>query len=370
MRGLFGCAAAAALFLGYSGTAFAGASTAAEQAEEAARQQQLQQLAEQHKEPPKSYWYVEAGPAYFDMDAVNGLGAAIDDVAFVFIRQPDSGFDFSSLGVKGAVGVVQPIKDTDKRIIARVDAAHVKDDDNLSVTLTGGEFLDILPIDGTVSPGEIASAGASGTASGSVDGRFYRVGALMGVGKAFDNDKRHALVGIGLYGTLGQLKIESRMDAVLRGVIPAGFISLDEKSKIWAVGPVLMGEVALPVSDHVAFTLGGRVGGLYSSGRLSAVQSAKSLGGTPFSYSAGDKDSGFAYMGELKAGFDFKVSDSVTLSLFGSGEGRNDYYKIKNPRSGPGLDANNAASYHPGPARLDQDVQFIASVGAAAKIAF
>lgn len=407
-------AAIVALNLVFFEPAHAGATRQSAEAEEAERlallrQDQLEQQIAKEKAQRKTRVSLDVAAAYFDRDVVNGFGATIDDTPFVFIRQPDDGHKIKAIGIKGGLGFVTPIKDNNWVLIGHLDGAWVEDDESFRLPLAANEYLDTLPINGAPSPGAIAS-GPVGFFPGadvdvSADSRFWRIGGFAGVGKECENKNRSSMLGIGLYGAYSELDFESVFNAALPGfnipiqtpittttlvfdpstesLIPVvttsfiddilvvdpdtAFLRKIENVQAWSVGPMAVGELGFVLTESVDFTLGGKLGALYVKGDLVSRQTATNLASE---LQVEDSAGKFAFLGEIKVGFDFNTTENITLSIFGSAEGRNDVIKIKNPRSDTGLVSNNPSSYNPGPAKLDQTVLFTAAIGGEITVAF
>ncbi|MEM6616903.1 MAG: hypothetical protein AAF619_10260 [Pseudomonadota bacterium] len=307
---------------------------------------------------------LEVAATYFDQEVKNGFGASINTAGFDFIRQPDSGIDIENWGLTGALEAWAPVNVPtigEVFLIGRVEAAFVEDDLSSTVTLEAGEFFDTLPIDGAVSPGAITS-GAGTTLNLDVDVDYRRFGGFAGVGREIPG--ADVKIGLGVYAAISQLDLSSEFQD---DGVPTNFIRLDETVDTFTIGPMLVGEANVDINQYLGAFVSGRAAVVYAHGDLDADQEASNLA---VDISVDDTDSGAAVILGIKTGLTVSPTEQLSLSLFGGLDWRNDVYEIVNPRSGPGLTANDAASYAPEAAHIDQIGQFAASVGVRAELRF
>ncbi|MER9000012.1 hypothetical protein NKJ52_28700 [Mesorhizobium australicum] len=304
---------------------------------------------------------IRLGAAYVNMDVANGFGTVVDESDFTFITQPDNGAGISAVGGELSGDYWGPGLGLGG-IYLGASILKVSDDNNsvLALPTTGPfPFLDTLPIDGSPSHGAI-TAGPGAQANVSVDADFHRLAASAGY--ALPTQTAGTNVALGLYGAYSQLNF----DAATKPVGGGGFANLSEDVNVASVGPMVAFQKTVPLTETVEGFIEGQVALLYARGNFDATQSASNISGISLSSHEGD----IAGMAEGRAGVSVLAFGGGKLSLFGGLGVRNDVYKIVNPRSEPGLVASNAASYHPGPATIQQTIQYSVSVGAKFAIQF
>lgn len=305
-------------------------------------------------ETTNSVFSVRLGAAYIDMDVANGLGMAIDQADFTFIAQPDNGADISAIGGELSGDYWGPgfgLGD----IFLGASILGVSDNNSSVVTLSAvGQFLDVLPIDGSRSRGAILfGSGAQANISTSAD--FYRIAASAGYALPWVSEGTK--LAVGFYSGYSRLNFNAETSALGMGSSP---YRLSEDVKTFSVGPMVALQKTVALTDAVEGFLEGQAALLYARGKFDASQLAWNI--PPILLS--DHENDIAGMVEARAGVSVVSFGGGKLSVFGGLGVRNDAYEIVNPRSAPGLDADNPASYNPGPAHIEQTVQFSASIGA------
>lgn len=304
----------------------------------------------------------DIGAAYFNFDVANGFGSAINTGGFDFIRQPDSGLDVDALGLQGGAEFWLPANGAffgSDYFLARIEGSWVSDDEDNTLVLNAGEFLDTLPITGAGSTGAIAS-GAGTEVDVRADADFYRIAGMVGVANAMAGNGLK--VGGGIYVSYSQLDFDSAFVAT-----PTSFNRLNHSLDTLSGGPMIVVERYAPISSQWTGFLRARGAVLYARGDFDARQNASNLA-TTLQVSGDESD--FAVFGELKGGFRFMPASNVELAIFGGVAGRNDIYEFVNPRSGPGQNAINPATYDPGPVTIRQTFELSASAGIEAKVKF
>lgn len=294
-----------------------------------------------------SLFSVYFGGTYLSQPVVNGLGAVIDDGPYDFIAQPDNGFDLSGLGIVGGLEFWG-------RLYLGAEFTWAGDSAASVLELPAGPptpYLDTLPIDGSTSPGAIVSGGGAAIDVTS-DANFIRFSKSLGYVLPTTGPR----VAIGLYGSFSRLDFNAQF-AEQGGT---DYMLLDETVRAYSVGPMVALRQEFQLGPNASAYLQGRAAILYSHGALDAYQEASNIG-TPLTVT--DTHSNLAGLVEMRVGVDLMTAGNATIGLFAGASVRNDTYRIVNPRSGPGLNASNPASYNPGPAHILPTWQWGANVG-------
>jgi hypothetical protein len=303
---------------------------------------------------------IRFGAAHIDMDVANGLGTVIDTSGFEFIAQPDNGVEMSAAGLELS-GDFWSQGSSLGGIYVGASLLDVSVDNNsvLKLPSSGAPYLDSLPIDGSLSTGAIIpTAGAEANISTSSD--FYRIAGSAGY--ALPSMMEGTNLAVGLYGGYSRLNF----DATTRAVVSGNFATLSEDVRTVSVGPMVALQKTFELTNAVEGFVEGQAALLYARGNLDASQVVSNIARISLS----SRDNDIAGMVEARTGVSFRGTGGSKFSLFGGLGVRNDVYKIVNPRSAPGLDANDPSSYKPGPATIRQTVQFSASIGASFAIQF
>jgi hypothetical protein len=313
------------------------------------------QLEEKTTLPDGRSFSVWLGGSLLSAPVANGLGSVGDAGSFLFFQQTDNAASLPMLGVNGGVAGWLP---TEKFLMfgeLDTDLAH----GTTSYQTTIGQnstFVDILPLNGQVSPGAILNSQPAGTLindSTIVD--YGRVTAAIGLGKP---DQGAAKVGAGVLVSLAGTHLQSTVS----DVGGTNFVKLDETVSMQSFGPMLAGQWDTAIGEKASVTLGGRLGILFARGDLSATETSTRTTGLNINSSATAAANALAGLVEVNGTLAYAVTDALSLSLTGGVGARNDYFSIVNPRSGSGIDANDPASYHPGAASLQQNAVLSAKV--------
>jgi hypothetical protein len=291
---------------------------------------------------PGGMYSLWLGGSYFNAPVANGLGTVNDQQDFTFIGQSDNGAALSARGLSGGVSVWKSNDPYD--VFAMLDGDFAQATQSYTVDQTGNAgYLDTLPIDGGVSHGTIEAPAPA--VNSTADMTYKRVDAALGGGLPGDGRTR---IGIGLFGSLGTLDL----NATVSGVNPADNTTLQENVSFWSAGPVLMASTSMDLGANTRLVMGAEGAALLSGGALTATQTATDNFIDPGTVTASTTT--VAVAGKANLGVVYALTGGMDVSLNGSVGARNDYFSIVNPRSAPGLDADNAASYAPGPAHLQQ----------------
>lgn len=176
----------------------------------------------------------------------------------------------------------------------------------------------------------------------------FRVDSSAGVG--FGEVEKFRF-GIGLFGSVSETELEARLDGVPD-------YRLAEQFQSQSVGPMLLASYDHHFSENFSVGITGRAAALYVNGELDATQSSAT--GT---FDVSDRQQTLGFFSDLQLDATYRLSQRLALSLFGGVSLRDDTFEIRNPRSGPGIRANDPTSYNPGPAHLEQTRQFEAFAG-------
>jgi hypothetical protein len=307
--------------------------------------------------PDGGQFTIWVGGTYFNAPVANGLGTVGDDANYNFEQQTDNGAALAKLGGSAGLSIWKPTEVYTFYAAIDADLVHAENSYSMTIDVPGPfdpAFLDILPLTGEPTAGSIADDLIDGDIVDSATTIDYgRVNAAIGVGPGED-----VPVAFGLFASAGQLHLVSEVTTTVN---PAAFAILDETVSMFSAGPMVAGEWTNSVGDTVDLTLSGRAALLGAFGSLTAAQTADGENSLDLETTA--DAAAVAGLVEVRATLDVAASDDVNLFVFGEMGARNDYFSIVNPRSGPGLAADDPTSYDPGPVRLEQGLLLNAKAG-------
>lgn len=301
--------------------------------------------------------------AHLNHSVANGLGVTHDDGPYNFLSQPDNGATLSDWGnlFEGEVVIPYTLMIFGREYHPFFRFGHEKVDADVhelrSVTnwSTNGNFIDLLPIDGSPASNWYFGLSSPDEKIG-VDYSIYEQRNYANIGLETQFNAAESLR-FSLYYSRQKTTLQS---SVYHPSDPVGTsLKLDEAVKGYSIGPSAQYHIEFGRTGPFSLfaTLGAAL--VYSKGKLDADQSAQ---GTQWHVEDSRHDIGIHADAQL--GVNYHFGKNLVLSLFGGAGYRNDVYEIINPRAKEGENINNPSSYHPAPAHLDRVGEQTFHVGA------
>ncbi|WP_457608558.1 hypothetical protein [Nitratifractor sp.] len=291
---------------------------------------------------------------HYSQEVANGLGVSHDDGPYMFQSQVDEGGDLSKWGDAFEVDVVLPYAVGLRGTVwmpffvighERVDQ-HTSRSKPLDVWSGNGNFIDMLPIDGSPA-GNWYFGVAAPTDPVAVDYQVkqWRNYGNLGLQRALGEGKS---LRFSLYYARQKTTLESEVyDPNDRAGTVLG---LDEQIKGYSFGPAAEFRIDYPAMERLTLFARFSAALLYSHAKLDANQYA--YDGTTWHVEDSRHDT--AIHGTLELGLQYRFTPKLSFNLSAGAAYRNDAYRIVHPRAKEGEETDDPTSYHPGPAHLDR----------------
>ena len=291
---------------------------------------------------------------HYNQEIANGLGVAHDDGPYNYVSQPDDGAQLSDWGNAFEGEAVLPYglrlfgQEWKPFVLVGHEKTnqHIRELRSLAVWSPNGNFIDILPIDG--SPADIWYFGV-GTPTDKI-GEEYRIRQWrsygnLGIQRALNEGKS---LRFSLYYAQHKTTLES--EVYDPNDYANSVLGLHERIKGYSFGPAAEFRIDYPAMEKLTLFARFSTALLYSHAELNADQYSFNGG----AWHVEDSRHDIAVHGDLELGLRYRITPKLSLNLSGAAGYRNDAYRIVNPRAKMGENINDPASYHPAPAHLDR----------------
>ncbi len=294
---------------------------------------------------------------YTEVNLGNGLGAVNNTNEFLFVSQVDSGVTPNEWGEAYELNFDNlhhfTLADEDYSIGAAFGMELFESKESSSRSLTKGEgegitngYIDILPINGEVSPGAVFSFPGTGSANYRYEAEFRRL--YMDLSATREINPNFKISG-SLYSSLSKLTLDSDVFSPSE-IDDRGRISLDQRVDSYSLGPSVRLQTNRQIDEKFHVFLDAKVGILFSYGKMEATQESVSEEDPEPDGVAGlrktdDRSEDFAIFCGLESGLIFQINESSGVTVSVGAEYRNDSYEIINPRSSVGTEVDDPAFF-------------------------
>lgn len=280
------------------------------------------------------------GAKYVSTEVATGIGIVDNHASFLFIQDVENGAALDDFGFSTRLQLDKPIDIGGVERSFSLGLNYVAAETSNSI-VTDGTFIDVLPVDGSLSPGNVGD----GTFSYDIKVEQVDIFSTVGTGT------------IGAFATSLGAMISHR-DTALNvssdSIVP---YTLNQNIQTGGIGPVFSAVSSKPLRGGWRLETEFRLGLLYTNGKLESQQSGLGF------YSQNDRKSNISGYGDIALSAKYTTEAGADIALFGGFSIRNDSFKAVNPRSGPGIIAIDSTSYQPTPSFLETAVQSSAAIG-------
>ncbi len=294
---------------------------------------------------------LQYGKIHINSEVANGLGAVHDDGPYLFVAQPDKGASLSDWGNFYEFKLLVPYevslfsRSFQPYMKARYEKVSAHSDQLVKPFgwSNNGNFIDFLPIDGSTSPSFFGLNTPDDQYGIRYDIDQRRVSANIGLSTRLNPHER---LEFSLYYSRHRTKLKS---SIYYPNDPLYSSNLDEKITGYSIGPSIGYAVETEIAHSMSLYGTANFSLLYTHAKLDAKQLIVTE-----TYAVRDSDHAWTIQSDVELGLNYYLTKKAVLSFYGKAGWRGDHYRIVNPRSGPGLYADNSASYHPDPAHLER----------------